>query len=99
MAAPLGASCLRGHNTKYAQRSGAKTLWAELRSFLPSMSLDAPESTTEILHSGFEDGAGKHQSSDGEKNVALCLFLNLGTLFAKSHASLGPHRFCLNVSS
>ena len=42
---------------------------AKFRSFLPSMCTEAPESTTNCLSSGFlEDGAGRHQVSEGEKN-------------------------------
>ena len=45
---------------------------AEFKSFLLIMCIDAPEATTNSLSSGFiVDGAGRHQTSEGEKNVAL----------------------------
>ena len=45
---------------------------AELKSFLLSMYIDAPESTANSLSSSFfKDGAGNDQTSEGEKNVAL----------------------------
>ena len=47
------------------------------------MSPDAPESTTEVLHSGFEDGDGKHQSSDGEKGVAFVFLFELVNAFCQ----------------
>ena len=73
---------------------------AEFRSFLLSMRIDDSESTTNSLFSGFiEDGAGRRETSEGEKNVALCSSLSLRTLLANSHASQRAHRSCLNVSS
>ena len=43
---------------------------AEFKSFLLIMCIDALESTTTSLSSGSRvDGAGKHQFSEGEKNV------------------------------
>ena len=43
---------------------------AEFKSFLLIMCIDAPESTTNSLSSGFRvDGAGKHLFSEGEKNA------------------------------
>ena len=52
---------------------------AEFRSFLLSMCIEeAQESTTNDLSCGFvKDGAGKHQTSDGEKNAALSFSLSL----------------------
>ena len=47
---------------------------AEFRSFL----LDALEPTTNFLFSCLiVDGVGRHQTSEGEKNVALCFLLSL----------------------
>ena len=44
---------------------------AEFRSFLLNMCIDAPESTTNSLSSGFiADGAGRHQTSVSEKKEA-----------------------------
>ena len=48
---------------------------AELRSFLLNMGMDAPESTTNSLFSGFiTDGAGRHQASAGEKKKLALSF-------------------------
>ena len=48
---------------------------AELRSFLLTICMLAPESTTNTLSSGFiVDAAGKIHSSEGEWNVALSSF-------------------------
>ena len=45
---------------------------AEFKSFSLSMCIDAPESATNSLSSDLiVDGAGRHQSNEGEKNVAL----------------------------
>ena len=45
---------------------------AELKSFLNSICTDAPESRTNYLLSCLiDDGAGRHLTSEGEKNVAL----------------------------
>ena len=44
---------------------------ALLRSFLLIMCIDAPESTTNSLSSGFNVDAGRHLFSGDEKNVAL----------------------------
>ena len=44
--------------------------------FLLIMCIDAPESTTTALSSGLRvGGAGRHQFSEGEKNVVLCFSL------------------------
>ena len=46
-----------------------------------SSSIDAPESTTNYLSSGFvKDGAGRHQTSEGGKNVASSFSLRLRIL-------------------
>ena len=71
---------------------------AELKSFLLSICIDAPESATNSLSSGFfEEGARNDQTSEGEKNVALSLSLSLQTFFAESHASLRAHLSCCKV--
>ena len=44
---------------------------ALLKSFLLIMCIDAPESTTNSLSSGFNVDAGRQVFSEGEKNVAL----------------------------
>ena len=55
---------------------------ASLKSFLLIMCIDAPESTTNSLSSGFNVDAGRHLLSEGEKNVALFFSFNLKTLLA-----------------
>ena len=67
----------------------------ELKAFLLSMCIGAPDSTTNDLSSGFfEAGAGNDQTSEGEKNVVLSLSLGSWTFFTISHASLRAHRSC-----
>ena len=64
------------------------------------MCIDVPESTTNVLSSGFfEDGAGNDQNSEGEKNKVLSFAVSIWTFFAKSHASLRAHRSCCKASS
>ena len=49
------------------------------------MCIDAPESTTNSLSSGLiADGAGKHQFSEGEKNVVLFFPLISGNILSFS---------------
>ena len=51
------------------------SILALLKSFLLIMCIDSPESTTNSLSSGLiVDGEGRHQVSEGEKNVVLCFF-------------------------
>ena len=73
------------------------------RSSLFSMCIVALESTTKTLSSGFmDDGAGRHHTSEGGKNVALFSSrspLNVYNMFAKSQASLRAHRSFAKVSS
>ena len=45
-----------------------------------------------------EDGAVRHQTSEGEKIAALSFSLALRKLFASCHASLRAHRSCFKVS-
>ena len=48
------------------------------------MRIDDSESTTNSLSSGLiEDGAGRHQTSEGEKNVALCFSFELANSFGQ----------------
>ena len=73
---------------------------AEFKSFLLVMCIDAPESTTNSLSSSLRlDGAGRHQFSEGEKNVALFFSFNFKTLLASLHAASRAHRSCHSVSS
>ena len=56
---------------------------AEFKSFLLIICIDAPESTTNSLSSGLiVDGAGRHQFSEGEKNVVFCFSFNLRIFLA-----------------
>ena len=65
-----------------------------------SMCIDAPQSTTNSLSSGFfEGGAGDDQTSEGETNVTLSLSLTLWTFLAKSNASLRAHLSSYRISS
>ena len=48
------------------------------------MCIDAPESTTNSLSSGFRVDAGRHLFSEGEKNVALWCSFNFNTLLPAS---------------
>ena len=63
------------------------------------MCIDAPKSTTDSLSSGFRVDAGKHQFSEGEKNVALSCSFKTNTLLASFHAASRAHRSCHSVSS
>ena len=72
---------------------------ALLKSFLLIMCIDAPESTTNSLSSGFHVDAGKHLFSEGEKNVALSCSLNLNTFLVSFHAASRAHSSCHSVSS
>ena len=61
---------------------------AEFRSFLLDVCMDAPESTTNSLSSGFIlDGAGRHDSLVSEKKVALSVSLSFTIFLANLHAS------------
>ena len=51
------------------------------------MCIDAPESTTNSLSSGFNVDAGRLLFSGDEKNVALSCSLNLNTFLASFHAA------------
>ena len=60
------------------------------------MCIDAPESTTNSLSSDLiVDGAGRHQFSEGEKNVVLCFSFSLRIHLAIFHAASRAHRSCL----
>ena len=54
--------------------------------------MDAPESTTNSLSSGFiVHGVGRHLFSEGEKNAALFSHLNLGYFWPASSLLRGPN--------
>ena len=73
---------------------------AEFESFLLIMCIDAPESTTNSLSSGLiVDGEGRHQFSEGEKNVVLCFSFSFRIHLAIFHAASRAYRSCLSVSS
>ena len=72
---------------------------ALLRSFLPTMCIDAPESTTNSLSSGFIVDAGRHLFSGDEKNAALSCSFNLNTFLASFHAASRAPSSCHSVSS
>ena len=60
-----------------------QSISALLKSFLLIICIDAPESTTNSLSSGFNVDAGKHLFSGDEKNVALSCSFNLNTFFGQ----------------
>ena len=70
-----------------------------LKSFLLIMCIDAPESTTNSLSSGFNVDAGKHLFSKVEKNVALSCSFKFNTLLASFHAASRAPCSCHSVSS
>ena len=73
---------------------------AEVKSFLLTMCIDAPESTTNSLSYGLiVDVEGRHQFSEGEKNVVSCFSLNFRIRLAIFHAASRAYRSCLSVSS
>ena len=76
---------------------------AGFKSFLLSMCKGAPESTTNSLSSCLKnDGEGRHQTSEGEKDGALfwSRFRSIWYNFlAKPHAFLRAHRSFTKVSS
>ena len=69
------------------------------RSFLLIMCIDAPESTTNSLSSGFNVDAGKHLFSGDEKNAALSCSFSLNTFLASFHAASRAPCSCHSVSS
>ena len=70
----------------------------EFNSFLLITCVDAPESTTNSRSSGLRfDGAGRHQFSEGEKNVALSCSCNFKTLLASFHAASRAPCSCHSV--
>ena len=72
---------------------------ALLRSFLLIMCIDAPESTTNSLSSGFNVDAGRHLFSEGEKNAALSCSFNINTFLASFHAASRAPCSCHSVFS
>ena len=72
---------------------------ASLRSFLLIMCIDAPESTTNSLSSGFNVDAGRHLFSGDEKNAALSCSFNLNTFLDSFHAASRAPCSCHYVSS
>ena len=72
---------------------------ALLKSFLLIMCIDAPESTTNSLSSGFNVDPGRHLFSGDEKNVALWCSFNFNTFLASFHAASRAPCSCHSVSS
>ena len=72
---------------------------ASLRSFLLIMCIDAPESTTNSLSSGFKDDARWHLLSGDEKNAAFSCSFDLNTFLASFHAASRAPCSCHSVSS
>ena len=72
---------------------------SELKSFLLSMCIEAPESTTNIRSAVFLETSTGASISTGESNVALSSALSWKFFLAKSHAALRAHSSCLEVSS
>ena len=72
---------------------------ALLRSFVLIMCIDAPESTTNSLSSGFNVDAGRHLFSGDEKNAAFSCTFNLNTFLASFHAASRAPCSCHSVSS
>ena len=71
----------------------------QFKSFLLILCIDAPESTTNSLSSGLRVDAGRHQFSEGEKNVALSCSFNFNTLLASLHAASRAPCSCHSVTS
>ena len=67
--------------------------------FLLIICIDAPESTTNSLSSGFRFDASKHLFAKSEKNVALSCSFILNTLLASFHAASRAACSCHSVSS
>ena len=61
------------------------------------MCIDAPESTTNSVSSGLiVAGEGRHQFSEGEKNVVLCFSFSFRIHLAIFHAASWAYRSCLS---
>ena len=60
---------------------------ASLKSFLLIICIDAPEPTTKSRSSGLRFDAGRHQFSEGEKNIALWCSFNFNTLLVRFHTA------------
>ena len=71
---------------------------ASLKSFLLIMCIDAPESTTNSLSSGFNVDAGRHLFSGDEKNAVLSCSFNFNTFLASFHAASRAPYSCHSVS-
>ena len=74
-------------------------IWAEFKSFLRIICIDASESTTNSRSSGLRFDAGRHLFSEGEKKVALSCSFNFNTLLASFHAASRAPCSCHSVSS
>ena len=72
---------------------------AFLKSCMLIMCIDAPESTTNSLSSGFNVDAGRHVFSGDEKNATLSCSFNLNIFLANFHAASRAPCPCHSVSS
>ena len=72
---------------------------ALLKSFLLIMCIDAPESTTNSLSSGFNVDAGRHLFSGDEKNIALWCSFGLNAILTGFRAASRAPCSCHSVSS
>ena len=72
---------------------------SERESFLLSMCIEAPESTTNIRSSVLLETSTGAFIFTGEYNAVLSLALSLYIFLARSHAALRAHSSCREVSS
>ena len=91
----IGGYDYRG-TTRFRQKYPFQLL---LKSFLLIMCIDALESTTNSLSSGFNVDAGRHLFSEDEKNAALSCSFNFDTFLASFHAASRAPCSCHSVSS
>ena len=87
-----------GYDYRRTTRLVKVSISALLRSFL-LMCIDAPESTTNSLSSGFNVDAGRHLFSGDEKNAALSCSFNLNTFLASFHVASRVPCSCYSVSA
>ena len=72
------------HNCLFMRLHFSKvSISASLKSFLLTISIDAPESTTNYRSSGLRFDASKHQFSEGENNVALSCSFSVKNTFGQ----------------
>ena len=97
---PLHAFALHHWRTIVGLHDFVKvSISTSLKSFLLIMCIDAPESTTNSLSSGFKDDARWLLFSGDEKNAAFSCSFNLNTFLASFHAASRAPNSCHSVSS